>query len=293
MVSRSSRSVLLVAVVVVAVMVMVSEAVDRSKFKTCSQSGFCRRNREFAKQTGKSAYAVVAGTERSTPDSYTFDLTNKVDKRTFTVTLRNYGDGTVRVQVRENPAPFPRYQVPEADVLLESAKPVPAAEHAGRVFGKVEIVHDPFVLKFYSADGTHVISANALGLFNIEEPSSADDDAAAEVFEIPGSGNEDDSANNNSNNESNDNESNEYRVIGTDGAWEENFSGHRDRKPKGPTSISMDFTFHGSKHLYGIPEHAADFALPATKYVICSEHVHTITRSHDHTITRSHDRTRY
>jgi hypothetical protein len=49
-----------------------------------------------------------------------------------------------------------------------------------------------------------------------------------------------------------------------EGWWAENFKSHHDSKPKGPTAISMDIQFPGSKHLYGIPEHAADLALRPT-----------------------------
>lgn len=45
-------------------------------------------------------------------------------------------------------------------------------------------------------------------------------------------------------------------IFDLEGRWEETFSSHSDSKPYGPTSVGMDFTFVGSKHVYGIPEHA-------------------------------------
>lgn len=54
-------------------------------------------------------------------------------------------------------------------------------------------------------------------------------------------------------------------AINMDGAWEENFKGHNDPKKRGPESLGMDFTFHGAKHIYGLPEHAIALDLPATK----------------------------
>ena len=45
----------------------------------------------------------------------------------------------------------------------------------------------------------------------------------------------------------------------------EKFQSHSDPKPRGPSSISMDFTFLESKHVYGIPEHASSFSLKSTK----------------------------
>jgi mannosyl-oligosaccharide alpha-1,3-glucosidase len=48
------------------------------------------------------------------------------------------------------------------------------------------------------------------------------------------------------------------------GAWEENFKGHHDSKPNGPSAIALDFTFHQANILFGIPEHADTFALKTT-----------------------------
>lgn len=50
-----------------------------------------------------------------------------------------------------------------------------------------------------------------------------------------------------------------------DGAWEENFKGHIDSKPRGPMSVGMDFTFEDFTFVYGLPEHADSFALRPTK----------------------------
>ena len=46
--------------------------------------------------------------------------------------------------------------------------------------------------------------------------------------------------------------------------WEETFSSHSDTKPKGPSSIALDFSFPGSEHVYGLPEHASTLALKNT-----------------------------
>ena len=49
-----------------------------------------------------------------------------------------------------------------------------------------------------------------------------------------------------------------------DGMWEENFSGHVDSKPYGPTSVGFDVVFPKSNHLYGLPEHASSTQLKTT-----------------------------
>lgn len=46
--------------------------------------------------------------------------------------------------------------------------------------------------------------------------------------------------------------------------WEETFNGHQDSKPAGPEAISIDLTFSGSQHVYGIPERTTSLALKPT-----------------------------
>ncbi len=50
-----------------------------------------------------------------------------------------------------------------------------------------------------------------------------------------------------------------------EGWWEETFKSHTDSKPRGPQAISLDLSFPGFQHVYGIPEHAATFDLKPTK----------------------------
>lgn len=52
---------------------------------------------------------------------------------------------------------------------------------------------------------------------------------------------------------------------GGDAWWEESFGGHTDSKPHGPTSVGADTAFPGAAAVYGIPEHATDFALKPTR----------------------------
>lgn len=52
--------------------------------------------------------------------------------------------------------------------------------------------------------------------------------------------------------------------LDREGLWEESFGTHTDSKPFGPMSLGMDISFPQSKHLYGIPEHAASAVLRTT-----------------------------
>lgn len=47
-------------------------------------------------------------------------------------------------------------------------------------------------------------------------------------------------------------------------SWEETFMDVTDTKPNGPEAVAVDFTFPHSEVLFGIPEHADDFALKPT-----------------------------
>lgn len=47
-------------------------------------------------------------------------------------------------------------------------------------------------------------------------------------------------------------------------SWEETFNGYTDVKRNGPEAIAMDFVFNGANVLFGIPEHADNFALRTT-----------------------------
>lgn len=57
------------------------------------------------------------------------------------------------------------------------------------------------------------------------------------------------------------------------GLWEETFKSHVDSKPYGPTSVGVDISFPGSRHVYGIPEHADTFALKQTRWVIKKKYI--------------------
>ena len=94
---------------------------------------------------------------------------------------------------------------------------------------KVEVILEPLRLDFYSNE-VLVVSANARQLMRFE--------ATKEKTE--------------------ENNNDEH------GTWEESFGGNTDSKPRGPQAVAMDFTFVGSKHLYGVPEHADRFSLVDT-----------------------------
>ena len=73
------------------------------------------------------------------------------------------------------------------------------------------------------------------------------------------------------------------------GLWEETFKSHTDTKPRGPEAISLDLSFPGVEHLYGLPQHADSFNLRSTRGVLsrpcttaeqgCNEHAAAVSPS--------------
>merc|ERR1712131_189784 len=56
----------------------------------------------------------------------------------------------------------------------------------------------------------------------------------------------------------------QLREKGEEEDWEEKFKTHKDSRPRGPESVSMDVSFANSRHLYGLPEHTDSFVLAET-----------------------------
>jgi alpha 1,3-glucosidase len=111
------------------------------------------------------------------------------------------------------------------------------------------ITFAPFAIEF-KRDGATQVKLNDRGLLNVEhwrpkiekpepEKKEGEETPAAEV-EVPAG--EDEST-----------------------WWDEPFGGQTDSKPKGPESVSLDISFPGYEHVYGIPEHAGPLSLKETR----------------------------
>ena len=108
------------------------------------------------------------------------------------------------------------------------------------------VIHvSPFKIDFYQ-DETLSTSVNSRGLMNFEHLRKKPEPPLAETEAVEGQ---------------------EEKIDPPEedpGAWEENFKGHHDSKPNGPSAVALDFTFHQADILFGIPEHADSFALKTT-----------------------------
>lgn len=246
--------------------------VKHENFKTCAQSGFCKRNRALADD------AASRGTSWSSP--YELDpttvqfkdgqltgillktITANNEKVRLPVTVSFLESGAARVVVDEekrmkgdieirhnSKVNKKRYDETEKWVLvggLEASKSAALNAKAEAGFTKVQygpdnqflavIRHAPFEVEFQRDGETHV-QLNHQGLLNMEHwRPKIDKEGDAEPAEDESTW------------------------------WEESFGGNSDSKPRGPESVGLDVTFPGYNHVFGIPEHADSLSLRETRY---------------------------
>eukprot|EP01125_Pyxidicula_operculata_P013284 TRINITY_DN4392_c0_g2_i1.p1 TRINITY_DN4392_c0_g2~~TRINITY_DN4392_c0_g2_i1.p1 ORF type:complete len:954 (-),score=179.46 TRINITY_DN4392_c0_g2_i1:35-2896(-) len=260
-----------------AVLVNISLAVDRNKFKKCQDSPFCVRQRSFTK--GMLDYSFVK-------DSVSFDGTTlkgliheKKTNTLYTMEVIRYQNDIVRLKLNEESPIKPRYEVQE--VLLDgiSTKLFSGFQNKGKSLEldlgngrsfKIQLVDSDDVtsaLKFdYYYQEKPVISANNRGLFYFEylrQKETGNNEAGQVLMNADPS-----DPHSVSSLSSSGSASTKYHVnidgINFDRAWENSFGGHSDPNEKGPQSVGMDVSFIGASQVYGIPEHATDFALKNT-----------------------------
>lgn len=263
--------------------------VKHEGFKTCDQSGFCKRNRAYADN------AATLGNSWDSP--FTIDSRSlKIHNGQITgMILKSLGEresiqsvqlplkiafldsGAARVTVDElkrqqkiielrhgSQARKERYNEAASWALVAEEKPDHTAE--GETSDKETIVrygpgkrykavihHVPFSVEFFR-DGEIQIKFNDKGLLNMEHWRPKIEKAKKEVEE-PEEGEEPLAVE-------------EPKEEGEDEStwWEETFGGNTDSKPKGPESVGLDITFPGYEHVYGIPGHASSLSLKQTRY---------------------------
>jgi mannosyl-oligosaccharide alpha-1,3-glucosidase len=250
-------------------------------FKTCDQAGFCKRNRAYADKAAdtsswKAPYAL-------TPDSLswkngqlqgtilkTINTNGETVRLPVTISFLESGSARVtideerrqkgEVELRHNSiARKERYNEVEGWAIvggLELSKNAAESRDAEKTTvtygpqGKFEAVvtFAPFSIDFKRDQATQ-IKFNDRGLLNMEhwrpkidkpEPEKKEGEEETPVPEVQSG--EDEST-----------------------WWDESFGGSTDSKPKGPESVSLDITFPGYEHVFGIPEHAGPLSLRETR----------------------------
>ncbi|KAJ4373594.1 glucosidase II [Didymella sp. IMI 355093] len=260
-------------------------AVKHENFKTCDQSGFCKRNRAFADDvTASSSFvspyaldpttlkfkdgqldAVVLKTINNDQEKVQLPLTvtfleSGVARVTLDEAKRQKGDIELR---HDSKARKERYNEAGKWALVGGLKPssgaaLAEAADAGYtkvVYGKGSkhqaiIRHSPFSIEF-QRDGETQVKFNERGFLNLEHWRAK----VEKPKEEPKEG------------EENKEEAKTEEEKGEDEStwWDESFGGNTDTKPKGPEAISLDISFPGYAHVFGIPEHATRLSLKTTR----------------------------
>nr|XP_015802455.2 neutral alpha-glucosidase AB isoform X5 [Nothobranchius furzeri] len=234
-------------------------AVDRSNFKTCDQSSFCKRQR--ALKPGESPYRALLETMELTNTRLTLQLINDNNKVRLLLELYRLQGNMTRVKINELKPLKPRYEVPDVLVREPPTEPlsVLSQDENGVVLSlgvesqRVIVSAQPFRLDI--VEGHNVLmSLNSRGLLAFEHLRMRKDTQAEPEAENK---EEADTAH-----QAETTKEEEEKVE--EGMWEETFKSHSDSKPNGPSAVSLDFSLPGVEHVYGIPEHADTLRLKTT-----------------------------
>ncbi|CAI4225659.1 unnamed protein product [Auanema sp. JU1783] len=217
----------------VALLVSTVTAVDREKFKSCSKSAFCKRQRD---RTDKSVYKVLTESIKLNDTSLTAQIKNEDTE--LKLTIVSLKDSIVRVLIEES-----------GDILRKRYQPLDALKNRepDQTAFKKNKVGDT-VTKLLTKDGHRVVLQH--------EPFRVDLYAKDKLVQSINSENKLFF------------EKYKKKVLLSDrekGFWEESFGDHKDTKPHGSSSVGVDIAFFGMKYVYGIPEHAESYALRDTK----------------------------
>lgn len=252
--------------------------VKHENFKTCDQSGFCKRNRALADDAAAKGPALWNSPYRLDPQSVSVKAGQLQG-----IILKSLGEGTppvrlplsinflesgvVRITVDEerrqkgeiklrHESQIRKERYNEAsewaivgglnvnkDVTTETSADETIVTYGPKKNYTAIIRHFPFAIDFLR-DGEVHVKLNNKGLMNVEHWREKIEKEIKEGEEPGADASEDEST-----------------------WWEESFGGNTDSKPRGPESIGLDITFPGYEHVFGIPGHATPLSLKETRYV--------------------------
>lgn len=263
--------------------------VKENDFKKCHQSGFCKRNREYADNAvaqGSSwqpPYTILPEQASFKDGQLQAPILKTIDDQGTTirlpVTVSFLKSGTARVTVDEelrkeksielrhnSIARKERYNEAEkwaiiggldvdtnAKVSSESKSGINIQYGPNFIF-EADIKYEPFSIEF-KRDGVAQIKLNDRGLLNMEHWRPKVEKPTPEKKE-------------GEDGEENKEEAEAAEVTPSEDQstwWDESFGGNTDSKPRGPESVALDVTFFGYEHVYGIPEHTGPLSLKETR----------------------------
>lgn len=261
--------------------------VKLENFKTCDQSGFCKRNRAFADHAaaqGKSwtsPYTLSPSTVKIHTGFITATLLKALGEgeqpAQFDLTVNFQENGVARVIIDEakrkkgdielrhgSQARKERYNEVSSWALIgtpkldSSIKAESSADDTLVKYGpnnaySAVIKYSPFGINFLRDEEVHV-KLNGQGFLNLEhwrpkiEKEKPVEEEKKEGEEVK-------------------EPEPTLEEAGEDEStwWDEVFGGNTDSKPKGPESMGVDITFPGYQHVFGIPGHASSLSLKETR----------------------------
>lgn len=229
------------------------DTVDRKNFKTCDQSGFCKRQRFVA--DGSAQYEADLSAGVISGSTVEIPVVNKAANIRFKLELSVLEKGGVfRVKLNEANPLLPRYEVEHALLPALSYGTFDvrkASDHWSLISGQNEarVYGTPLKIEFL-ANGQKVTVLNgrqALKFEHLRKKPDVNDEANAD------------------HGENDEQQQHHHEEENEPSMWEESFGSHSDSKPRGPESLGLDIDFPHTQHLYGIPEHADSFLLRDTK----------------------------
>uniref|UniRef100_A0A0N4ZV17 Gal_mutarotas_2 domain-containing protein n=1 Tax=Parastrongyloides trichosuri TaxID=131310 RepID=A0A0N4ZV17_PARTI len=206
--------------------------VDKNNFKTCEQSGFCKRHRNFKSSPD---YSVDSSSIKLSDTTFETLLISKRNKLVLKVT--GLKDSTLRVVIDESNGIRKRFSPTialDGEPVEETLKEIKTEGSITRFNVNnditVELHHNPFKLEFLK-NNIPFLDINSKNLLKYEHFREKINDGSRDG----------------------------------EGFWEEEFKGHKDSKPYGSSSVGVDINFHGFRYLYGLPEHTDNLVLQNTK----------------------------
>lgn len=219
------------------------EAVNSSQFKTCSQSGFCARQRAYA---GSPTHRWIVPSASIRLEEGDTALRWAIERDDGAVKLQSllqiHQGGILRIRIDEPSRRVVRYRSAPNDIVLDndlqntrlsyqldgakSLLTVLGGDGGGDGAVTVQVKLDEFSLSILRNDGTRLFGVGQQGFFNVESSGRPED---------------------------------------------ETFQRWTDSQPYGLQSLGVDVSFYGSTHLMGLPEHATSLALKSTRSLVSAD----------------------
>ncbi|KAI5290699.1 hypothetical protein KEM54_000708 [Ascosphaera aggregata] len=294
--SLSSFFITLIAVF--ASLLPLSVAVKHHDFKTCEQSGFCKRNRAYADSV------LEKGPSFSSPYRLLSDSISLIDGQLQAIVIKTTNDdqkevrlpltisflqsGVARVTLDEerrmkgdielrhgSTVRKERYNEAEKWAIvggLELGKLAKRADSSSKDVTTIRygpdnaysaiITHQPLRIEFQRDGDTHV-AFNERGFLNLEHWRAQVESQSKSESED--SEKKDTEGQKTLQDDQTENSPDYIAAVDDSTWWDETFGGNTDSKPRGPESVALDITFPGYSHVYGIPEHADSLSLRETR----------------------------